>query len=73
MAVFMRVYKLALMSLVGVTGTPAPTRAIGNNGFHLAKPVIPLVGQITGRSAQFARTFPVFDSRSFVMGFFAPS
>lgn len=73
MAVFMRVYKLALMSLVWVTGTPAPARAIGNNGFHLAKPVIPLVRQVTGSAAQFARVFPILDSGPLIVGFFAPS
>lgn len=73
MAVFMRVYKLALMSLVWITGTPAPTRAIGNNEFHLAKPVIPLAGQVAGCTTKFARTVPIFNGCSFVMGFFASS
>lgn len=73
MAVFMRVYKLALMSLVWVTGTPAPARAIGNNEFHLAKPVIPLAGKIFGNTAQFALIIPVFNGRPFIVGFFTPS
>lgn len=73
MAVFMRLYKLALMSLVWVTGTPAPTRAIGNNEFHLAKPVIPLVRQSASRAAKFARVVTIFNGRSFIVGFFTPS
>lgn len=72
MAVFMRVYKLALMSLVWVTGTPAPARAISNNEFHLAKPVIPLVRQIVDSAAKFACVVTVLNGRAFIMGFFTP-